>query len=186
MVERILAAGRKVLVEHGYDAFSTNRVATTAGISPGSLYQYFPDKAAILELVVDRYWDEVAESVAAALADRLGIAGAAMARETADALISALEADPALLRVVAEELPLARNRTRRAALEKRVRELAAAYLLVRPERSRRPDPTVAAWVIVLAMENLALRWVLDQPPIAREVVLAEMTALIGGYLLEDP
>lgn len=182
MVERIIAAGRRVLVQHGYDAFSTNRVAETAGVSPGSLYQYFPDKAAILEIVVDRYWEEVAESVAASLADRLGEAGPAMVRDTADALIAALESDRALLAVVSEELPLARNRTRRAALERRVRELVSAYLQVRPATSSQPDPAVAAWVIVLAVENLALRWVLDRPPIPRDLVVAEMAALVGGYL----
>jgi AcrR family transcriptional regulator len=182
MVERILAAGRAVLVEHGYDAFSTNRVAAAAGISPGSLYQYFPDKAAILELVVDRYWDEIAEQVAASLADRIGAAGLGMVRDTADALVRALESDRALLRVVAEELPLSRNKTRRAALEKRVRELVAAYLLVRPGTTARPDPAVTAWVIVLAVENLAMRWVLDEPPIERGVLLDEMVAVIGGYL----
>ena len=182
MVERIVAAGRTVLVERGYDAFSTNQVATAAGISPGSLYQYFPDKAAILEIVVDRYWDEVAESVAASLADHLGEVGPQMVRHVADALISALEADRTILGVVAEQLPLARSRARREALEKRVRELVAAYLLVRPEASTRPDPAVTAWVIVLAVENLAMRWVLDQPPIERAVVVEEMTALVGGYL----
>lgn len=182
MVERILTAGRAVLVERGYDAFSTNRVATTAGVSPGSVYQYFPDKAAILELVVDRYWEEVADSVAASLADRLGEVGPAMLHDTADALIRALEKDRALLRVIAEELPLARNRTRRAALERRVRELLAAYLLARPEASSRPDPAVTAWVIVLAVENLALRWVLDEPSISRDSVITEMSALVGGYL----
>jgi AcrR family transcriptional regulator len=182
MVERIVVAGRTTLVEHGYDAFSTNRVATVAGISPGSLYQYFPGKAAVLDLVVDRYWEEVADSVSAALSDRLGEVGPSMVHATADALLSALEADPALLRVVAEELPVARNRTRRAALEKRVRELVAAYLLVRPETSNRPDPAVAAWVLVMAMESLAIRWVLDQPPIERAVVIEEMVALAAGYL----
>ena len=182
MVERIVTAGRTVLVEHGYDAFSTNRVATAAGISPGSLYQYFPDKAAILEVVVDRYWDEVAESVAASLADHLGEVGPRMVRQVADALISALEADRTLLGVVAEQLPQVRNRERRKALERRVRDLVAAYLLVRPDASVRPDPAVAAWTIVLAVENLAMRWVLDQPPIARDVVIEEMTALVAGYL----
>lgn len=182
MVERIVAAGRAVLVEHGYDAFSTNRVAAAAGVSPGSLYQYFPDKAAILDVVVDRYWDEVAESVAASLSDRLGEVGLTMVRETADALIGALEADRALLGVVAEQLPLARNRARRQALERRIRELLSTYLLVRPDASSRPDPAVTAWVIVLAVENLALRWVLDQPPIERTVVVQEMTALVAGYL----
>ncbi|KRB77419.1 TetR family transcriptional regulator [Nocardioides sp. Root190] len=184
MVERIVLSGREVLVEHGYDAFSTNRVATAAGVSPGSLYQYFPDKASILDVVIDRYWAEVADSVAASLADRIGDAGPGMVRATADALVSALEADPVVLRVVAEELPLHRNRERRAALERRVRELATTYLAARPAVSRRPSPAAAAWVVVLAVENLVLRWVLDQPEtISRDDLLDEIVALVGGYLL---
>lgn len=183
MVERIVAAGREVLVTHGYDAFSTNRVAAAAGVSPGSLYQYFPDKAAILDVVIDRYWGEVAESVAASLADRIGELGPAMVRDTADALVRALEADPVVLRVVAEELPIGRNRDRRAALERRVRELATTLLAARPDSSTRPSPAVAAWVVVLAVENLALRWVLDQPEtVSRDQLLDEMVALVGGYL----
>lgn len=183
MVERIVDAGRDVLLSDGYDAFSTNRVAATAGVSPGSLYQYFPDKSAIVDVVIDRYWDEVAERVAAALADRISETGPAMVRDTADALVSALEADRPLLRVVAEELPVASNRDRRGLLEQRVRELMATYLAARPDASRRPDPSVAAWVLVLALENLAMRWVLDQPRISREQLLDEIVALVGGYLL---
>lgn len=183
MVERLVAAGREVLVQDGYDAFSTNRVAGAAGVSPGSLYQYFPDKAAILDVVIDRYWSEVAESVAASLADRIGELGPGMVRATADALVTALEADRAVLRVVAEELPIHRNRDRRAALERRVRELATTYLAARPGSTTRPSPAVAAWVVVLAVENLALRWVLDQPTaLSRDDLLDEMVALVGGYL----
>lgn len=183
-VERIVAAGRQVLVADGYDAFSTNRVAAAAGVSPGSLYQYFPDKASILEVVIDRYWAEVADRVAASLADRIGEAGPAMVRATADALVAALEADRALLRVVAEELPVQRNRERRTVLERRVRELVTTYLAARPDSSRRPSPAVASWVVVLAIENLALRWVLDQPgTVTREALLDEMVALVSGYLL---
>ncbi len=184
MVERLVTAGREVLVRDGYDAFSTNRVAAAAGVSPGSLYQYFPDKAAILDVVVDRYWDEVAERVAAALADRIGDFGPAMVRDTADALVAALEADRALLRVVAEQLPVHRSRDRRAALERRVRELATTYLVARPGTSSRPVPAVAAWVVVLAVENLAMRWVLDEPAhVARDQLVDEMVALVTGYLL---
>ncbi|MDN5744280.1 MAG: TetR/AcrR family transcriptional regulator [Nocardioidaceae bacterium] len=183
MVERILAAGRDVLVEAGYDAFSTNRVATAAGISPGSLYQYFPDKTAILDVVIDRYWDQVADRVTASLADRLGDIGPAMVRNTADALLGALDADRELLRVVAEELPMQRSRERRATLERRVRELAGAYLAARPEISIRPEPPATAWVIVLAVENLATRWVLDRPDfLTRERLLEEIVALVDGYL----
>lgn len=182
MVARIVDAGRAVLVEDGYDAFSTNRVAAAAGISPGSVYQYFPDKAAILDLVIEQYWTEVASRIAASLADRIGESGPAMVRGAADALMSALEADRALLRVVAEELPAARNRARRTALEQRVRELVLAYLAGRPEISRRPHAAAAAWVIVLAIENIALRWALDEPSLDRDLVLDEVVALVGGYL----
>lgn len=183
MVERIVLAGREVLVENGYDAFSTNRVAAAAGISPGSLYQYFPDKAAILDVVVDRYTEQTSERVAAAMSDRMGGVGLEVVREIADALLTALEADRALLRVVTEELPLARTKARQNALERRITELSATYLLARPEHSRRPAPAVSTWVTVLAIEHLAVRWVLDQPSISRDQLLDEIVALVGGYLL---
>jgi len=183
MVERIIAAGREVLVADGYDAFSTNRVAAAAGISPGSLYQYFPNKAAIIDVVVDRYSERTAELVAAAMSDRLGGVGLKVVRDIVDALLTALEADRALLRVVSEELPVARSRARRDALERRVSEIASTYLLARPEHGRRPRPTVATWVTVLAIENLAIRWVLDQPPIERDQLIEEIVALVGSYLL---
>ena len=123
MVERIVAAGRAVLAEDGYDACSTNRIAARAGVSPGSIYQYFPDKAAIVAAVIEGWSDETAERVAASLADRVGEPGGiGMVRATIEALLSALEADPELLRVVSEELPLAQHKDRRTALERRVRE----------------------------------------------------------------
>lgn len=180
MVSRIVAAGRTVLVKDGYDGFSTNRVAAAAGVSPGSLYQYFPDKAAIVDVVVDQYWEEVAERVAASLADRLTDDGPQMIRATADALLVALEADPELLRMVVLELPQSRIRAQLTALERRVQELARAYLALRTPRH--PRPIAAAWVIVLAVQNLAVRWVLDQPAISRDELLDELVALIGGYV----
>lgn len=59
MVERIVDAGRAVLLERGYDGASTNRIAEKAHISPGSLYQYFPNKDAIVAEVVDRWTSEL-------------------------------------------------------------------------------------------------------------------------------
>jgi len=183
MVERIIAAGREVLVKDGYDAFSTNRVAATAGVSPGSLYQYFPDKASILDIVIARYWDEVADRVARSLADRMGDTGPTLVRNTADALVDALESDRVLLAVVARELPLQANGERLAALERQVRGLTTALLGVRPVGMHRPSPQVASWVVLMAVQNLAIRWVLDQPDdITREQLVEEMEALVLGYL----
>lgn len=183
MVERIVGAGRDVLVADGYDAFSTNRVADAADISPGSLYQYFPNKAAIIDVVIDRYMATMSEQVVAALGDRLGDPREDLVRGALDALLCALESDAALLHVVYEVLPLARNNPARAAVEQRVQQLATAYLAARGVVAR---PATAAWVTVLAIENLTVRWVIDQPPISRDELLDELVALVAGYLPLDP
>ncbi|THV18040.1 TetR/AcrR family transcriptional regulator [Nocardioides caeni] len=185
MVDRIVASGRAVLVEHGYDAFSTNRVAHHAGISPGSLYQYFPDKEAVLDVVVDRYWDEIADRIAAALSDRVGgQPGPSMIRDTMDALLQALEYDRVLLQVVAEELPVGHSRERRTTLERRVRDLTTLFLATVPGTAGGVSPARTAWMLTVVAESVALRWVLDQPAgIEREQVIEEMVTLVGAYLL---
>lgn len=48
MIEDILEAANLVLQKEGLSAFNTNRVAETAGVSIGSLYQYFPNKESLL------------------------------------------------------------------------------------------------------------------------------------------
>jgi AcrR family transcriptional regulator len=54
----ILDAALAVFSEVGYEEATTNAIATRAGISPGSLYQFFPNKAAIGHALVHRYKDD--------------------------------------------------------------------------------------------------------------------------------
>lgn len=180
MVERIEQAARVVLVRDGYEAFTTNRVAEEASVSPGSLYQYFPDKSALVTVVMDRWSAEISDRVAASLAGAgpVDVHNPATVRAIADALLSALEADAGLLQIVWEELPAVRHRAAQRALEQRVRELLAVYLSA--AEARVDSPAARAWVIVMAVENVAVRWVLDRPAISREELLDEFTALAGG------
>ena len=57
-VEAILEAAAQVFERHGYAAGTTNRIAERAGVSIGSLYQYFPNKDAILVALVEQHVDE--------------------------------------------------------------------------------------------------------------------------------
>lgn len=52
-VEYIIEAAKRVIISEGYEAASTNRIAEIAGVSVGSLYQYFPNKEAILLALVE-------------------------------------------------------------------------------------------------------------------------------------
>lgn len=68
----ILDASSQVFAEVGYDAATTNRIAAQAGISPGSLYQFFPNKQAIAEALVARFVEELHAVHATALDPELG------------------------------------------------------------------------------------------------------------------
>jgi len=62
-VEAILTATERVLAERGTKAATTNRIAEVAGVSIGSLYQYFPNKQALIETARSRSRERFAEQV---------------------------------------------------------------------------------------------------------------------------
>jgi AcrR family transcriptional regulator len=58
-VKAILDATARILVERGYAATSTNAVAERAGVSVGSLYQYFPNKDALIAALHTRHIEQM-------------------------------------------------------------------------------------------------------------------------------
>lgn len=185
MVERIVDGGRSLLLREGYAAFTTNRVAAEAGVSPGSLYQYFPDKEAVLEAVVERYWADLSERLAAALSQRIGDLGPQMVRGVAEAVLAALEADAPLLRVMQEDLPQGRNRERALGFERRLQDLLTAYLASRSGLTRTDDHATTAWFLLMCIEQLTVRYVLDRPAIPRARFLDELVELCLRYAGND-
>jgi len=68
-VERMLAAASALISEQGSDAMRMGEVAERAGVSIGSLYQFFPDKRAIVWALAERYTTESQACISAALRD---------------------------------------------------------------------------------------------------------------------
>lgn len=62
-VDAILEATIQVLLSVGKERLTTTRVAERAGVSVGTLYQYFPNKSALLQAALKRHLDEVTEAV---------------------------------------------------------------------------------------------------------------------------
>ncbi len=62
-VDAILEATVQVLLQVGKERLTTTRVALRAGVSVGTLYQYFPNKSALLKAALKRHLDEVTEAV---------------------------------------------------------------------------------------------------------------------------
>ena len=71
-VDAILEATIQVLLHVGKERLTTTRVALRAGVSVGTLYQYFPNKSALLQAALKRHLDEVAEAVELVCQDQEG------------------------------------------------------------------------------------------------------------------
>lgn len=57
-VDRILGVAARIFDQHGYRATTTNHIAAAAGVSIGSLYQYFPNKDALLAALAERHVEQ--------------------------------------------------------------------------------------------------------------------------------
>src|SRR3954452_2443332 len=59
LVDALVEATARILVRDGFDRASTNRIAEEAGVSVGSLYQYFPGKEALVAALIEKHIDEM-------------------------------------------------------------------------------------------------------------------------------
>jgi AcrR family transcriptional regulator len=181
MVKRIIDAGREVLINRGYDGATTNLIAEVAGISPGSLYQYFPNKDVIIAAVIDDYTDDIVRTVTTHLVEHVGASDElAILRRALAVLLDAMEGQPEMLRALIEHVPRLGLGDKIIDFEQRVGELAMAHLRLRSATVEHTDAIV--WIAVRAVEHLTIRYVLDQPPIDRNEFLDELTALLSGYM----
>ncbi|MDP8909330.1 MAG: TetR/AcrR family transcriptional regulator [Chloroflexota bacterium] len=152
--ERILEAAARVLAEHGYARGTTNRIADAAGLSIGSLYQYFPNKDAVLAELVRRH----ARDGVAALAD-LPLDGPldAVLHAAVEALAALHREDQRLHQVLFEQAP------RPADVLEDLRRIEEAYVqivagkLASDGTVHVTDPEAAARLVVWTLESLVHR-----------------------------
>ncbi len=106
-VDAILEAAAQVLAREGYAAVTTNRVAEVAGVSIGSLYEYFPNKQSIVAAALGRSMREITDEVSSGM--RTALALPEQPRGGIDywmrAMTQALEQRSELLRVALREVP---------------------------------------------------------------------------------
>ena len=181
-VERILEAGARVLIAYGYDGASTNRIARAAGVSPGSLYQYFTDKDAITAAVVNRLAEDVSANISTVFRSMAGRSPEEGTRVALTTLVEALAAQADLLRIAVEQVPRFGETDVLAALLARGRDLVYHQLLANRSRLRHDDLDTASWFVVQTTTQLAIRYTVDRPPIPVDRFVDELSQLLVHYL----
>jgi len=173
-VERMLSCATEQIAEKGSDALRMSEVARLAGVSIGSLYQYFPDKSAIVRTLAERYHAECQACIGAELAevhtlDELCDAFGGLidiyydlflAEPVMRDILSATQADKAL-----RDLEIANSRANGALL-------AAAMGRLWPEADRQELDSVAFLIMTLGEATMRL---------AVSVEDAEGAVLVAAY-----
>ena len=183
-VDAILAAATRVLTTVGYDDATTNRIAEAAGVSVGSLYQYFPNKEAIVGALIERHDDEMWAVFTHHVAQGADRPLHELAPLVIDALFSAHLVDPALHRVLHEQVPRVGKLARLRETNARARALVARILEARAADLAVDDVATTSFVIVEAIEAIIHQSIeTDVDPIA---VRREATRLLLRYLGAAP
>lgn len=160
--QRILEAAARVFAEHGYAAGTTNRIAEAAGMSVGSLYQYFPNKDAILVELMQQHLD-ASTAMLAGLFDDLPEGLEARVRLFVRATIGAHAGEHRLHQVIFEEAPRPAPMLRQLAEAER-RIVAAAVAMFRDDPEVRVDDLeLAARMAVTTVESLVHRFIAREP-----------------------
>ena len=184
-VETLLDATARVLTREGYDRASTNRIAAVAGVSVGSLYQYFPNKEALVATLVARHNREMLQLLRDALEKVASLDLATAMRELVRATVDAHLVDPALHRIFAEQVPRMGQLAKIEALQRETFLLIRAYLEERRDEISVRDLDSATSICVTTVEALTHEFVIDRPeaPEAdRDRFIEEVTRLVVGYL----
>ncbi|MGM0555600.1 MAG: TetR/AcrR family transcriptional regulator [Myxococcota bacterium] len=181
--EAIVEAGAQLLVEDGYHDLTTNGLAERAGVSIGSLYQYFPNKEAVVASVVERFADRQFDILVAGLDELAGAPTEDVVRHLVERMLEAKRAEPELSRVLLQELPqigqvdVLRDWTQRAS------ELVEFALEARRDELGVEDLHMAAFMAVTACHGVVQCTLLDRPELLEDESLTEHTTrLMLTYL----
>lgn len=185
-VDALVEATARILVRESFAGVSTNRIAEEAGVSIGSLYQYFPSKEALVAAVIDRHHDELMEVARGTLAEVMSLPMEQAVRRLVAVAIEAHRVDPKLHRVLAEQIPRTGRLKNVELFNRENYAMFRSYLERHRDEIRTVDLDLASFVCVTTVEALTHRAVLHHPEVLAEessaTLVDEATRLLVRYL----
>lgn len=188
-VKDILLAAAQVFETHGYAAGTTNRIAERAGVSIGTLYQYFPSKEAIAVALLERHIADtdrrLHEWVGHMVAEQHGLREALYDYVTG--MLEMHAGRPRLQHILLEETPLP-ERVHQALLEaeRQSAKTVAGLLRLYPE-IQRSGLNQAGYLVTQTVESLTHRFAAhpDEQFISQTNFVDEVVTMITAYLVSD-
>jgi AcrR family transcriptional regulator len=185
-VDALIEATARILVREGFDKASTNRIAQVAGVSVGSLYQYFPCKEALVAAVIERHQRAIMQTVRGELSGVFAQPVEKAMRQLVVVAVKAHSVDPKLHRALAEQIPRVGKLEKLETFDPENYTLFRAYLENHRNELRVDDLELASFVCVTSIEALTHNAVLHHPEMLSdermEALIDEGARLVTAYL----
>lgn len=160
LVRQVLDAASAIIAEQGFEALTTNRTADRARVSVGSIYQYFPNKSAIVAALVE----DLVESIQA---DALAMMGAAepplAARQIIGPFVVSVLNRRSIILALLPHIDELQRLGVVARPEDMIRRAARTAILVSPMKLRHANVDAALFVIVECLSHLVRRYLGGAP-----------------------
>lgn len=185
-VSLILDAAIRILDREGLEALTTSRAAEVAGVSVGTLYQYFAHRDAIIDALQDRELERAGAMLERVLKNPEGRSDRDVARAVLEELLRLYRAAPALHRVLAVDGLRYSTPERVLAFDAKSVALVKSFLIFAGPRIRGTNLEAAAFVIYQSVRATMLGYLLEAPAgVDDDVIISELTELIFRYLKSE-
>jgi len=196
-VDAIVDATRVLLVRHGLEGLSTNAIAKRAGVSIGSLYQYFAGRDAIVAELIRRHVQQATALIIAATQELLHEDLEVGLRRLIRMMVDVHRQDPEFYSIIESMRPVLVARPARVgqgappslrkaavtSVHERVMEMAVAYLSRHREALVVDDLERAAFVAVTTIDGLIHQSLMSWPELLDDDgIVDDATRLVFGYL----
>lgn len=181
-VSAILEAAAQVLGRDGYARASTNRIAERAGVSVGSVYEYFRDKDELIDALIQQQLDALLAQLVAKPLDPARPLEEVVRQLVFTAFHAQQRYGPELYRQL-EHVPHAAFRRRLTRAKDQLKTFVRALLERHRDRLRVEDLDLAVFVVVNAAEGVGYNAGAD---VFNERLADEVSTLVVRYLIEGP
>ena len=181
-VSAILIATTRILTEEGYDKFNTNRVAELAGVSVGSLYQYFPNKAALLYALGEHHANEMAQLAQHHLEDLGDRSILEVLQQIIKAVLAAYAVNPKLYRILHQQVP--RSEEMQKLDDARIEQMLHAFLALHRDQLRPQNLDITVFIVSRTIKALLYDAIADRPNLLKNGELEqELMRMLSSYLI---
>jgi len=182
-VEMILDATIRILDSEGVDAATTTRIAEVAGVSVGTLYQYFADRTAILDALQDREFTRASDMLASTLSDDLEKTEREITRSVIAGLLALYREASGLHRLLAVDGLRGSPTERVVDFDRKIIDSLRGFFELSSHNITRKNRHAAAFVLYQSVRATLLAAILEEPAgLTDEALVEEVTDLVAGHL----